>query len=124
MLRLRPLGRSLVCLLVLGTGVQAGERPMGEAIRAAAAAARASVVDVVVAGRARGRPGQPFVIPAPEGKGQQRQWRWDFRFPPGMEMPDGMEDQLRQMPFMQRFNVPGLIGRRNAARDPWRPFTS
>ncbi|MBL7222215.1 MAG: PDZ domain-containing protein [Candidatus Brocadiae bacterium] len=115
MLRRMLLGTSLVCLLVLGTWARGGERPIGEAIRAAAAAARASVVDVVATGRAHGRPGQPFVIPAPEGKGQQRQWRWDFRLPPGMEMPEGMEDQLRQMPFMRRFDGQDFMGRRRSA---------
>ncbi len=109
---------SVACSLMLWTRVESSERPLGEAIRAAAAAVQKSVVDVEGQGPQaniiQGAPGHPFVIPGPGGEGR-REWRFEFRWPPGMDVPEGMEDQPRQMPFLRRRGGQVLGGRRRAA---------
>lgn len=108
----------LVCVPGAWMAAEGGERPLGEAIRAAAAAVQKSVVDVEGQGPQaniiQGAPGHPFVIPGPGAEGR-REWRFEFRWPPGMDVPEGMEGQLRQMPFLRHRGGQVLGGRRRAA---------
>lgn len=80
--------------LLAWSSAPAGERPTSETIRAAAAAARAAVVDVEVKGRPL--PGGMHVLPdvrifppgevLPQPPGGRREWRWQW--PPRGDQPN------------------------------------
>jgi serine protease Do len=105
------LGLTLSVLLVFWAMARGGEQPLSAALRAAAAAVRPAVVDVEVTrpglGVVEGEPGEPFVIPGPGGE-DRREWRFEFRFPPGVDMPEGF-------PLGPRGGPGGFAGPRRAA---------
>ncbi len=93
-----------IALLLLSLGLiawtrtaQAAQPPLGEAIREAAEKAQAATVDVKAERGAarRGRPGppwQPFI--APRRGDRPQEWRFKFKFPPGLgEDDEGEEPQ-------------------------------
>ena len=99
---------SWIGIALLWTYAQGAERPLAEAIRAAADAVRPAVVGIEVRGRRpaaiqRETPQMPFVVP--QEPGERRGPRFEFRWPPGGEEP--------MLPFGEQF--PLFRGRRETA---------
>ena len=105
MLRRLGLGLALGCAALWAVAAHGGERPLAEAIRAAAKAARPAVVDVSVKGRrgAAWRGGNRFfqAVPDPNQPGGRREFRFKFQWPPGVDGPQMPE--LPNMPGVQVF---------------------
>jgi len=111
MARRAPVWLCWTALALLWTSAESAERPTGEAIRAAVAAAGPAVVDIEVKGRqGAGRrllPNLPFG--EQPGPGGERQWRFEWPAPPpgGGEQPGDPLRRFREaMPFLQVGRAP------------------
>ena len=105
MLRRAPARLCVTAVTLLWTSAQAAERPLGETIRAAAAAVRPAIVSIEVKGPgAAGQPdlrNLPFI--QPPRPGERRQWRFEFQWPPreGDQPRPPLREFREQLPFLR-----------------------